>query len=56
MEEVKEKLDTTILNICEWVDKELINVNSSYESSILPQTISALAELVEARGYIEITN
>lgn len=53
---MKEKLDITISNVCEWVDKELYHCTSVDKDSILPQTISALAELVEARGYIEIIN
>lgn len=52
MKEAKEKLETTIINICEWVDNELTDVSGRYESSILPQTISALAELVKARTDI----
>lgn len=45
-----EKLDQTITNICNWIDEQLDGANCMYESSMLPEMVSALAELVTARA------
>ena len=47
-----ERLDQTIINICDWIDGQLDDANYMEESNILPVTISALAELVTARAGI----
>lgn len=45
-----EKIEETIMNICDWIDSQLPTTSSMEESAVLPMTISALAELVKARA------
>nr|DAL98426.1 MAG TPA: hypothetical protein [Caudoviricetes sp.] len=45
-----EKVDKTIENICDWIDEQIVDVNCFQESSILPEMISALAEIIKARA------
>ena len=40
------KVNETINNICEWINKELKNASSSQTESILPEMINALSELI----------
>lgn len=47
---MNEKIEETIKNICDWIDEQLLATSSMEESNILPLTISALADLVNARG------
>lgn len=49
---MEEKLDKTIESLCKWVDEQLSDVNCLGEPKLLPETISALAELVKARAEI----
>ena len=53
MTDIQKKLDCTISNICDWIDKELDSTAGFMGESILPKTISALAELVTARAQYE---
>lgn len=50
---MNEKIEETIKNICDWIDEQLLGTSSMEESNILPLTISALADLVNARAGIE---
>lgn len=45
-----EKIEETIKNICDWIDEQLQLTSSTEDSNILPLTISALADLVNARA------
>ncbi|MBQ3602045.1 MAG: hypothetical protein II992_12750 [Lachnospiraceae bacterium] len=53
MTDRQKKLDGTISNICDWIDEELKDTDGLMKGSILPETISALAELVTARAKYE---
>lgn len=44
------KLDETINNICTWIDKELPEADIL---NSIPKMVSALAELVLARGSVQ---
>lgn len=44
------KVDETILEICDWIQSKLKETGSMETSTILPETIKALAELVSARA------
>ena len=45
---MNEKLEQTIIRICEWIQEELKNASNDQTESILPKVIRALAELVRA--------
>lgn len=45
-----ERLDKTIDEVCNWIESELKNTSSMQTESILPNVISALADLVIAQG------
>ncbi|CAK7069917.1 hypothetical protein [Tissierella sp.] len=42
------RIDKTINNLCDWVDRNLSQ--DLYEGPIVPQMVSALAELIRARA------
>ena len=45
---MKESLETTICNLCEWINDELEKISSYTTESILPEVIKSLASLVAA--------
>ncbi len=45
-----QRIETTINNICDWIEEQLKNTSSMQTESVLPEMISALADLVIAQG------
>ncbi len=48
-----EKVDKTIDDICNWIQKNLEETGSMSESDIMPKMISALADLVSASAEMK---
>lgn len=45
---MEKKLVETINALCDWVQKELENIDGNDKESIMPEMIEALAELINA--------
>jgi len=48
---IDRRVEQTICQMCDWIEKELKNTSSGQTESILPEVIRALAELVRASLY-----
>ncbi len=49
---MKESLDSTIVNICEWINNNLEKVDTMDDSQTTANIVSTLAELVSARANL----
>lgn len=49
---MQKRIDRTIENICDWIDRSLDQTSSYEESQTVPNMVSALAELVMARNEV----
>lgn len=45
-----ENVESTINNICEWINKELKNTSTQDGGSVLPDMIASLAKLIAAKN------
>lgn len=49
---MKERIEKTVENICDWIDEKLESEPLHEGESTLPVMVSALAELVKARAEL----